>query len=60
MTILFIVLLFDCVFWLVFSCLLFALQPDEARKSAKAARVVKMCFALISVVPFGVDILVNR
>ena len=60
MTILFIVLLFDCVFGLVFSCLFCALQPDEARKSAKAARVVKMCFALISVVPFGVDILVNR
>ena len=60
MTILFIALLFDCVIVLVFSCLLCALQPDEARKSAKAARVVKICFALISVVPFGVDILVNR
>ena len=60
MTILFIVLLFDCAIVLVFSCLFCALQPDEARKSAKAARVVKICFALISVVLFDVDVLVNR
>ena len=60
MTILFIALLFDCVIALVFSCLFCALQPDEARKSARAARVVKICFAFISMGLFEVDILVNR
>jgi hypothetical protein len=38
----------------------FVFLPQAANSITPAATMVKMCFALISVVPFGVDILVNR